>query len=77
MLEQCWVRFKSRKWGAAMSPMVRNIAMLVLCLIAAGGFAAILFWTRRRLDRIEEEMWGEKAKQVRRDARGKAGGNGA
>jgi len=43
---------------------LRNIAMLILCLLAAGGFAGILTWCLRRLNRIEEEMWGEKARRV-------------
>jgi len=54
---------------------LRNIAMLILCLLAAGGFAVILIRCLRRLNRIEEEMWGEKARLVgdrRKGAKGDA-----
>jgi len=45
--------------------MIRYIAMLVLCFIVVGAMAGTLTWFLRRLKRIEEDMWGEKARMVK------------
>jgi len=44
--------------------MVRTIAMLVLCIIVAGSMVATLILFLRKLAKIEEQMWGEKAQNV-------------
>ena len=41
--------------------MGRNIAMLVLAVLSAAGMAGILTIFYRRLRRIEEKQWGDKA----------------
>ena len=44
--------------------MIRNIAMLVLCFVVVGAMAGVLRWFLSRLNKIEVEMWGEKARLV-------------
>jgi hypothetical protein len=44
--------------------MNREFSMIVLSVVVAGLMALILFRFLRRLRKVEEEMWGEKARQV-------------
>lgn len=46
--------------------MIRNLAMLVLCLAVAGAMAAILKFFFRKLVKIEKDLWGERARQATR-----------
>jgi len=41
--------------------MFRNIAMVILSVLAAAGMAVVLTLFYRRLRKIDEEQWGHKA----------------
>jgi len=45
---------------------MRVIAMLISSLLVAGTTALTLFWFFRRLKRIEEDMWRERAEEAER-----------
>lgn len=44
--------------------MIRNISMLILCVIVGGAMFVTLKLFLRKLVKIEEQMWGEKARQA-------------
>ena len=46
--------------------MVRNLSMLILSIVVAGAMFAIVRGFLRKLVKIEEAMWGEKAREVDR-----------
>ena len=46
-----------------MADMIREISMIVLSVVVAGMMTLILFRFLRRLRKVEDEMWGEKARQ--------------
>jgi len=50
---------------------LKHIVMLVLSLAVVGGLVATMFWFLRRLNLIEEELWGKKKKEA--EAVAKAG----
>jgi uncharacterized protein HemY len=41
-----------------------NILMLVLSLVVVLATGGVLFWFFRRLNRIEEELWGKKRREA-------------
>ena len=43
---------------------MREIAMIVLSVVVAGLMAVIILRFLRRLQKIEVDMWGEKARQA-------------
>lgn len=41
--------------------MLRNVSMVILSIVAAAGMAVVLTLFYRRLRKIDEEQWGDKA----------------
>ncbi len=50
-----------RNHAPILGPMLRNVLMLLLCLAVAGGMGGTLWWFTRRLRRIQQAKWGDKA----------------
>ncbi len=41
--------------------MARVLIMLVACVLVAGAMALLMLWFTRRLRKIEEKRWGDRA----------------
>jgi flagellar basal body-associated protein FliL len=49
-----------------------NIIMLILLLAVIATSIGVFFWFTRRLDTIEEELWGDKKREAEKTAKDSA-----
>ena len=50
-----------------------NIVMLTALMVVAGTSLGVYFWFTRRLNAIEEELWGQQKHEAERTAMSDAG----